>query len=353
MIDKESQGDDDMEKELHEHYRFEVDPAQSPIRLDKYLLNKLEKASRSRIQKAIKDKAILVNGQEIKSNYKVRPLDTIVIVLPEEPKEKEWAVGEDIPLDIRYEDEHLMVVYKPPGLVVHPGVGNRSGTLVNGLVHYFSKIENLPTLPGNDRTRSGLVHRIDKETSGLLVVAKTESAMTHLAKQFFDHTIDREYVAIIWGSLDPSSGTIEGNIGRHPKERKKMFVYVDGEDGKEAVTHYETIEDLYYVSLIKCKLETGRTHQIRVHMASNNHPLFNDQRYGGDKIVKGTVFTKYKQFVHNAFKLMTRHALHAQSLGFVHPETKEYMKFETPLPEDMQATIDKWRHYVTHQKSKQ
>ena len=340
------------DNELHEHYRFVVDPGQSPLRIDKYLLDKLEKASRSRIQKAIKSDAILVNGKAVKSNYKVRPRDTVVIVLPHERKEKEWAVGEDIPLDIRYEDDHIMVVYKPPGLVVHPGVGNHSGTLVNGLVHYFSSNKELPTLPGNDRTRSGLVHRIDKDTSGLLVIAKTDEAMKHLGQQFFDHSIEREYIAIVWGSLDPEKGTIEGNIGRHPKERKKMYVYADGEDGKRAVTHYETLEDLYYVSLIKCKLETGRTHQIRVHMSTNNNPLFNDKRYGGDKIVKGTVFTKYKQFVHNTFKLITRHALHAKSLGFIHPETKEFVKFETELPEDMKAAMDKWRHYVTHQKSK-
>ena len=340
------------EKELFEHYRFEVDPGQSPLRIDKFLLDRLEKASRSKIQKAIKNKSILVNGVEIKSNYKVRPLDTIVIVLPEERKEKEWATAEDIPLDIRYEDEEVMVVYKPPGMVVHPGIGNHSGTLVNGLVHYFASQKELPTLPGNNRTRSGLVHRIDKDTSGLLVVAKTEQAMAHLAKQFYDHSIEREYVAIVWGSLDPEKGTIVGNIGRHPKERKKMYVFRDGEDGKEAITHYETIEDLYYVSLIRCKLETGRTHQIRVHMSTNNNPLFNDKRYGGDKIVKGTVFTKYKQFVFNTFKLLTRHALHAKSLGFVHPTTNKFLKFETELPDDMQAAIDKWRHYVTHQKSK-
>ena len=352
MDNKDGEEEGAIDKELHEHYRFVVDPGQSPLRIDKYLLDKLEKASRSRIQKAIKSNAILVNGKEVKSNYKVRPRDTVVIVLPEEKKEKEWAAGEDIPLDIRFEDDHIMVVYKPPGMVVHPGVGNHSGTLVNGLVHYFSAQKELPTLPGNDRTRSGLVHRIDKDTSGLLVVAKTEAAMTHLAKQFFDHSIEREYVAIVWGSLDPEKGTIEGNIGRHPKERKKMYVFVDGDEGKEAITHYETIEDLYYVSLIKCKLETGRTHQIRVHMATNNNPLFNDKRYGGDRVVKGTVFTKYKQFVHNTFKLITRHALHAKSLGFIHPETNEFVKFETELPEDMQAAMDKWRHYVTHQKSK-
>jgi len=252
-----STDDKELDDGLHEHYRFEVDPGQTPLRIDKYLLDRLEKASRSRIQRAIKSNAILVNGKEIKANYKVRPRDTVLIVLPEEPREKTKALPEDIPLDIRYEDEHVMIVYKPPGMVVHPGVGNQSGTLVNGLVHYLAKAKNdsnLPTMPGNDETRPGLVHRIDKDTSGLLVIAKTDSAMTHLAKQFYNHTIEREYVAIIWGSLDPEKGTIKGNIGRHPKDRKKMYVFQDGEDGKEATTHYETIEDLYYVSLIKCKL---------------------------------------------------------------------------------------------------
>jgi len=339
-------------EDLHEHHRFIVDGKQSPIRIDKFLQDRLEKASRSRIQRAIKDSSILVNGKEIKSNYKVRPRDVIVIVLPEEPREKKEIIPEDLNLDVRYEDEHILIIHKPPGMVVHPGTGNYAGTLVNGLVHYLSVKSALPVMQGNDATRPGLVHRIDKNTSGLMVIAKTSSAMVHLAKQFFDHAIEREYVAMVWGNFDDPKGTIEGNIGRHPKERTKMFVFEDGSDGKKAITHYEVLEDLYYVSMVKCKLETGRTHQIRVHLASKFHPLFNDEKYGGDSVVKGTVFSKYKQFVQNTFKLIPRQALHAKSLGFVHPETKEYMKFDSEIPDDMQAALDKWRHYVTHQKSK-
>lgn len=337
---------------LHEHYRFIVDPNQTPLRIDKYLMGKIENATRNRIQKAIKEEAILVNDKEIKSNYKVRPKDVIVIVLPNEKRDKTYAQGEDIPLDIRYEDEHIIILYKPVGLVVHPGTGNRTGTLVNGLVHYMAQPKDLPVLPGNDLTRPGLVHRIDKNTSGLMVIAKTENAMVHLAKQFFDHKIDREYQAIVWGSLDPEKGTIEGHLGRSLKDRTKMMVYPEADYGKAAITHYETIEDLYYVSLIKCKLETGRTHQIRAHMKYVGSPLFNDEKYGGGSIVKGTVFSKYKQFVHNVFKLVPRQSLHAKSLGFIHPGTKEYMFFDTELPEDMRAALEKWRHYVTHQKSK-
>lgn len=337
---------------LHEHYRFKVDPKQSPLRIDKYIFNKIEKVTRSRIQRAIKDRSVLVNGNDVKPNYKIRPGDLILIVLPEEPREKQYAEPENIPLDIRYEDEHLLVLHKPVGMVVHPGIGNYSGTLVNALVYYLSKKPNLPLLPGNDRSRPGLVHRIDKDTSGLMVIAKTQNAMAHLAQQFFDHKIEREYHALVWGNFDEPKGTIEGHIGRDPRERTRMTVFKDGEEGKAAITHYEVLEDLYYVSLIRCKLETGRTHQIRIHLSSEGHPLFNDERYGGSSIVKGTVFTKYKQFVKNTFKLIPRQALHAKSLGFIHPETKEYVKFESELPEDMTAALDKWRHYVTHQKSK-
>ncbi len=351
MSEKEAIPVSENEEILHEHYRFTVDPNQTPIRIDKYLHGKIEKVTRNRIQKAIKDKSILVNKKEIKSNYKVRPNDLILIVLAEEPRERKFALPEDIPLDIRYEDEHLLILHKPPGLVVHPGTGNYSGTLVNGLVHYLSYKEDMPVLPGNDLTRPGLVHRIDKDTSGLMVVAKTQNAMAHLAQQFFDHKIDREYHAIVWGTFDEPIGRLEGHIGRHPRERTKMHVFREGEEGKAAVTHYEVLEDLYYVSLIKCKLETGRTHQIRVHLADQGHPLFNDEKYGGSSIVKGTVFSKYKQFVHNVFKLLPRQGLHAQSIGFVHPATGDYMKFESDLPEDMQLAFEKWRHYVTHKKS--
>ncbi len=337
---------------LHEHHRFQVDPKQTPIRIDRYIFGKLEKVTRTRIQRAIKSNAVLVNGKYIKSNYKVRPNDLILIVLPEEPREKKYAEPENIPLDIRYEDEHLMVIYKPAGMVVHPGSGNYTGTLVNGLAYYLKSSNVLPTLPGNDLSRPGLVHRIDKDTTGLMVIAKTHSAMTHLAQQFFDHKIQREYLALVWGNFDEKSGRIEGHIGRDIRTRIKMSVYPDGDIGKPAATQYEVLEDLYYVTLVKCVLETGRTHQIRVHMAYKKHPLFNDEKYGGASIVKGTVFSKYKQFVQNVFEICPRQALHAHSIGFIHPETEEFMRFETDLPEDMQTALDKWRHYVTHKKSR-
>ena len=339
------------EEEIYEAHRILVDPKQTATRLDKFLLDRLEKVSRNMIQNAISEGMVLVNDKTVKSSYKTRPNDVIQIFFSGlGPKEFE-LIPEDIPLDIRYEDDDVLVIYKPPGLVVHPGVGNWTGTLVNGLVHYM-KSKDLPVMEGNQNDRAGLVHRIDKDTSGLLVVAKNELAMTHLAKQFHDHTIEREYIALVWGSPDPEKGRIEANIGRHPKDRLKQFVFTEADQGKHAVTHYEVLEDLYYVSLVKCVLETGRTHQIRVHMAYLGHPLFNDTRYGGDAIKKGTVFSRYKQFVNNCFKLLPRHALHAKSLGFIHPRTGEKMRFETQLPEDMQQLLEKWRNYVTHQKSK-
>ncbi len=339
-------------KEVHEHYRFLVDPNQTSIRIDKYLFDKLEKISRNRIQSAVKNGYVLVNDKEIKSNYKIRPRDVIVINLPEEPRERTQITGEDIPLDIRYEDDDIMIVHKPAGLVVHPGVGNWSGTLVNGLIHYMENKDDLPVMEGNTPDRPGLVHRIDKNTSGLLVIAKNEHAMTHLSKQFHDHTIDRTYYAIIWGQPDEDTGTIDEYIGRHPRDRVKMSVFRDRDEGRHAVTHYEVVEPMYYVSLIKCKLETGRTHQIRVHMAHLNHPIFNDSMYGGDSVRKGTVFSKYKVFVENTFTLLPRQALHAKSLGFIHPTSGERMEFDSELPDDMVAALDKWRHYVTHQKSR-
>ena len=338
-------------KEVYEHYRFTVDPNQTSIRVDKYLLDKLEKISRNRIQNGIKAGFVLVNNKVIKSNYKVRPRDLIVVNLPEEPRERTQIAGENIPLDIRYEDDDVMIVHKPAGLVVHPGVGNWSGTLVNGLVYYMQN-KNLPVMEGNTPDRPGLVHRIDKNTSGLLVIAKNEHAMTHLSKQFHDHTIDRTYYALVWGQPDEEKGTIDEYIGRHPKDRIKMFVFEDRDEGRAAITHYEVIEPMYYVSLLKCKLETGRTHQIRVHLSYLNHPLFNDTMYGGDSVKKGTVFTKYKTFVENIFALMPRHALHAKTLGFVHPTSGEYMEFDSDLPDDIVAVLDKWRHYVNHQKSR-
>ncbi|MFT4611422.1 MAG: 23S rRNA pseudouridine1911/1915/1917 synthase [Glaciecola sp.] len=329
---------------LYEHHSFTADKGQAPLRIDKYLMNRIENATRNKIQAAAKDGSIYVNDVQVKQNYKVKPLD-IIRVLFEHPPFENLLTPEDIPLDIVYEDDELLVLNKPAGMVVHPGHGNYSGTLINALIFHFDN------LPNNSSERPGLVHRIDKDTSGLLVVAKTEHAMTHLAKQFFNKTSEREYVAIVWGNMDDDEGRIEGHIGRHPKNRLQNTVF-DGDDadekGKPAVTHYNVIERLGYVTLVTCKLETGRTHQIRVHMKYIGHTLFNDERYGGERILKGTTFTKYKQFVDNCFKILPRQALHAKTLGFVHPTTGEKMSFNSPVPEDMQQCIEKWRHYATH-----
>ena len=330
------------DEELYEHYSFKASKGQEPLRVDKFLMNFIENATRNKIQQAAKNGSVWVNGIPVKSNYKVKA-DDEVKVLFEHPPYEVLLTPENIPLDIIYEDDALLVVNKPAGMVVHPGHGNYSGTLINALIYHF---DNLPT---NANHRPGLVHRIDKDTSGLLVIAKTESAMTHLAKQFFDKTSKREYVAIVWGSIDEEKGTVEGHIGRHPKNRLQMTVFEDGDHGKEAVTHYNVLENLGYVSLVSCKLETGRTHQIRVHMKHIGHTLFNDERYGGDKILKGTTFTKYKQFVENCFKTLPRQALHAKTLGFEHPVTKEFMKFDSEIPQDMQQCIEKWRTYSKHQ----
>ncbi|MEO5905260.1 MAG: RluA family pseudouridine synthase, partial [Saprospiraceae bacterium] len=290
-----------------------------------------------------------VDGESIKPNHKIKPNQTITILLPKPPDLGERIVPEDIPLDIRYEDNDVMVIHKPPGLVVHPGIGHDTGTLVNALAFHLQKTI-MPVMAGNSADRPGLVHRIDKDTSGLMVIAKNDYSMTHLAKQFFDHTIMREYNAIVWGSPEPPEGTIDGNLGRDPKFRQLMTVFEEGEGGKESTTHYKVLEDLYYVSLVKCVLETGRTHQIRVHMKYIGHPVFNDDRYGGDRIVKGTVFTKYKQFVENCFQLCPRQALHARTLGFEHPTTGEKMYFDSELPDDMQQLMQKWSSYVAHRK---
>lgn len=335
--------------ELYEHQRIVCDPKQTAVRIDKFLMDRLEKVSRNRVQNAIKIGCILVNEKEIKSNYKVRPGDIISLVLPSNPDEETGLLPENIPLDIHYEDEHLMVINKPPGLVVHPGISNTSGTLVNALLYHFQQ-HQLPLLKGNKEDRPGLVHRIDKDTSGLILIAKNDFAMTHLAKQFFDHSIDREYVALVWGDVKEDTGTITAHIGRHEKDRIQMAVYLDESQGKHAITHYEVIEKLYYVTLIKCKLETGRTHQIRVHMKHIGHTLFNDDRYDGNRILKGTIFTKYKQFVDNCFQVMPRQALHARSLGFIHPVTEKYMLFESDLPNDFQNLLNKWRGYVASRK---
>lgn len=334
------------ENELYEHYSFQVEKGQQPLRIDKYLMNFIENATRNKIQAAAKEDSIRVNGKPVKSNYKVKPNDEIKVMLSHPPYEY-LLVPEDIPLDIVYEDDHLLVVNKPAGMVVHPGHGNYSGTLINALTFHF---ENLPS---NSNERPGLVHRIDKDTSGLLVVAKTESAMTHLSKQFFDKTSEREYLALVWGNVEEDSGTVEGNIGRHPKNRLQNTVFLgdDADKGKPAVTHYSVLERYGYVTLISCKLETGRTHQIRVHMKHIGHTLFNDERYGGERILKGTTFTKYKQFVENCFKILPRQALHAKTLGFVHPVTEEFMSFTSDTPEDIQMCIEKWRNYSKHQEN--
>ncbi len=326
--------------ELFEHFRFMASKGQEPLRVDKFLMNFIENATRNKIQQAAKDGHVWVNETVVKSNYKVKAGDEVKVLF-EHPPHEHLLVPEDIPLEIVYEDDSLLVVNKPSGMVVHPGHGNYSGTLINALIFHF---ENLPT---NSNERPGLVHRIDKDTSGLLVIAKTEAAMTHLAKQFFDKTSEREYIALVWGNVEDDEGTVVGNIGRNPKNRLQMHVFPDGEDGKEAVTHYKVLERLGYVTLVSCKLETGRTHQIRVHMKYIGHTLFNDERYGGDKILKGTTFTKYKQFVENAFKVLPRQALHAKTLGFVHPVTGEKMKFDSEVPVDMEACIDKWRNYTS------
>ncbi len=334
------------EEALYEHYRTTVDGGQSALRIDKYLSNRMEKKSRSKIQNAAKAGCLLVNGKAVKANYKVRPLDEISIVLPTPPQQYTLE-PEDLSLDIHYEDEEVIVLHKPPNLVVHPGCGNYTGTLVHGLLYHF---QNLPTSKKGieAEARPGLVHRIDKNTSGLLVVAKTEFAMTHLAKQFFDHTVIRRYVALVWGDVKEDEGTITGNIARHKRFRKIMDVYPPEENyGKHAITHYKVLQRFGYVTLVECRLETGRTHQIRVHFQHMGHPLFNDIDYGGDRIVKGTVFTKYKQFITNCFALLPRHALHARILGFVHPTTGKDMYFESAIPDDIQAVLDKWMRYTS------
>lgn len=334
-------------QEFYVHHDILVDKGQEQMRIDKFLMGRLEKISRNRVQNAIKSGAIVVNDKAVKVNYKVRPLDQIKVILAHEPSENRPVQPEEMELDIVYEDDSVLVINKPSGLVVHPGIGNYSGTLVNGLAHHF---KNLPVLPNNPPSRPGLVHRIDKETTGLMVVAKTEYAMSHLAKQFFDHTVERKYQALVWGNFDEQAGTITGHIARNPSNRFQMTVFEDGEVGKHAVTHYKVIQDYYYVTFIECQLETGRTHQIRAHMKYVGHPLFADAKYGGDRIVKGTVYSKYKQFVQNCFALCDRQCLHAQSLGFDHPETGERMKFTSELPQDIRSVLDKWEGYFKSKK---
>jgi len=333
---------------LYEHYRIEVDKGQRQLRIDKFLSSKLEAKSRSKIQNAAKAGNILVHNEVIKPNYKVKPGDIISIVLAYPPREVE-LIPQDIPIQILYEDDHLVVVNKDADMVVHPGYGNYTGTLVNALVHHF---KDLP-LQNQEKVKPGLVHRIDKDTSGALVIAKNEFAQTKLAKIFYDRKIDRLYQALVWGDLKNDSGTITGNIGRSLKNRKVMQVFQDENYGRHAVTHYNVIERFGYVTLIECKLETGRTHQIRAHLKHLGYPLFNDETYGGDRILKGTTFSKYKQFVNNCFKICPRQALHAKSLAFEHPVTGNYMSFEAPMPEDMQQLLEKWKQYSVHKYNQQ
>jgi len=332
--------------ELYEHFRFEADKGQAPFRIDKFLFSKIANASRNRIQQAAKAGNILANNRVVKSNYKVRPLDIITIVLAYPPRDTEIH-PEEISIDIVYEDSDILIINKEAGMVVHPGHGNFTGTLLNALVYHF---QNSPEDENSD-VMPYLAHRIDKNTTGLLLVAKNELAQSKLARQFFDHTIDRNYVALVWGDLKEDEGIITGNISRSSRDRTVMAVSEDPEIGRHAVTQYKVLERFRYVTLVECMLETGRTHQIRVHFKYIGHPLFNDEKYGGDQILKGTTFTKYKQFVQNCFKILPRQALHAKSLGFIHPSTGEKMEFDSELPEDLKALLSKWRNYSGHTKS--
>jgi len=329
-------------EELYERLTIITDKGQEPLRVDKFLMNRIEGATRNKIQQAIEAERVLINEHPVKSNYKIRPGDKIVVYQTHMPDVSE-IVPENIPLNIVYEDDDLMIIDKPAGIVVHPGSGNRNGTLVNGIAYHL-KLQD-PSLDEDALSRFGLVHRIDKNTSGLLVVAKGQKAMNDLAKQFFDHTVHRRYIALVWGDFEENEGTIRAHVGRHQRFRKQFAAYPEGEHGKDAITHYKVLERFNYVSLLECRLETGRTHQIRVHLQSIGHPLIHDDTYGGDRIVKGTVFTKYKQFVDNCFEICPRHALHAQQLGFIHPRTRQQINFESPLPQDISEVVEKWRKY--------
>ena len=330
------------EEQLYEKLSIVIDKGQEPLRIDKFLMNRIEGATRNKIQQSIENEWVLVNDKPIKNNYKTRAGDKIVIYETDAPESSE-IIPQNIPLNIVYEDDDLFIVNKPVGMVVHPGSGNPDGTLINAVAYYLQQQQ--PDLDESTLTRFGMVHRIDKNTSGLIVLAKTQKAMSDLAKQFFNHTVHRRYVALVWGNFDEQEGTIRGHVGRHQRFRKLFTTYPDGEYGKEAVTHYKVLENFNYVTLVECRLETGRTHQIRVHMQHLGHPLFNDDFYGGDRIVKGTVYTKYKQFVDNCFNICARQALHAKELGFIHPRTREQMLFKSELPDDMSEVIEKWRKY--------
>jgi 23S rRNA pseudouridine1911/1915/1917 synthase len=337
--DLQETGDD-----LYERFNFKIDKGQEPLRIDKFLMRRIEGATRNKLQQAINAGLVLVNGKEVRPNYKVRGMDEIVIYSDMSPEDTD-VVPEQMPLNITYEDDDIMIINKPAGMVVHPGSGNYSGTLLNGIAWYLQ--QHYPSISEETLPRFGLVHRIDKNTSGLLVLAKSEIAMRQLAKQFFDHSVKRQYLALVWGDPQQDQGTIIAHVGRHQRFRKLFEAYPEGDHGKEAITHYKVIERFGYVTLVECVLETGRTHQIRVHMKYIGHPLFNDDFYGGDKIVKGTVYTKYKQFVDNCFAICPRQALHARTLGFIHPTTGKEMFFEAELPADIQGVIEKWRKYVS------
>jgi 23S rRNA pseudouridine1911/1915/1917 synthase len=338
QLDSDAESSDD---ELFEHHRIVVDAGQGLVRLDKFLTDRLQNATRTKVQDAITSGFVRVNDAIVKSNHRIHPKDVIVVALPEPPRDTEIK-PENIALNIVFEDEHLLVVNKPAGMVVHPAHENWSGTLVNALVFHF---QQLPHMKGNEG-KPGLVHRIDKDTSGLLVIAKTEQAMTGLAAQFFHHTIGRTYQALVWGEPDPAEGTIDVNLGRSPKDRRVTIAFPSGEIGRRAVTHYRVIKPMRYVSLIECRLETGRTHQIRAHMKYLGHPIFSDAMYGGNQILRGTVFSKYRQFVENCFGIIPRQALHAKTLEFVHPATKQTLRFDSELPDDMKQVIKKWESYV-------
>jgi 23S rRNA pseudouridine1911/1915/1917 synthase len=334
---------DDQEDGLFEHHRIVVDGGQALLRIDKFLMARLPNATRTKIQDGIHNEFVKVNELPVKPNYKVHPNDVVTVSLPEPPRVKD-VIPQNIPLNIVFEDDYLLIINKPAGMVVHPAYQNWDGTLVNALAYHF---QQLPEMQGNEG-RPGLVHRIDKDTSGLLVIAKTEQALTHLAKQFFDHSIERTYWAIVWGVPDPPQGTINVHVGRSLKDRRMTVAFPEGDFGRHAITHYRLLQDLRYVSLVECRLETGRTHQIRAHMKHIGHTLFNDAMYGGDQVLKGTVFSKYKQFVDNCFKLIPRQALHAKTLGFTHPVTKEKMRFDSDLPDDFKNALEKWEHYVKY-----
>jgi 23S rRNA pseudouridine1911/1915/1917 synthase len=344
---KEAQEDNpstqDNNDDLYERFSFKTDKGQEPLRIDKFLMNRIEGATRNKLQQSINAGMVLVNGKDVRPNYKVKALDEIVVYSDMSPEEME-IIPEKMPLNIVYEDDSLMLINKPAGMVVHPGSGNYSGTLLNGIAWHLKELD--PQFKEDSLPRFGLVHRIDKNTSGLLVIAKTDTAMRLLAKQFFDHTIRRQYVALVWGELQNDEGTVVAHVGRHMRLRKLFEAYPEGEHGKDAITHYKVLERFGYVTLVECILETGRTHQIRVHMKYIGHPLFNDDFYGGDKIVKGTVYAKYKQFVENCFAICPRQALHAKTLGFTHPGTGKEVFFETELPDDMKQVIEKWRKYT-------